>query len=390
MTPRFARPAAALLVAMATGAASAQVVPTTRPASLLEIAQHKEHDDAAKLSAALPGLPPAPLADVVQLGRDGDHLRVLTRLAPFDGQCRITIPELPGLCAVNVTLLRPPATQPAMPDLFNLEWSRFDQPGAVVTNITVGVLPANVQLVRYDEMFDHGDTQVQLTEQRNPSRRVGAEPGIRLQVTHQGGWGRPAGANVEVTAASFGALCRLHPAEVARYVEPILRDLHADAAVLPPDATLAYQVFATDVSVDPTTKARVAELVKRLDADDFRDRDAAGAALLQLGPVAAVAVGQVDPATLSPEQRSRAAAVLRHARPASADDARRLGTDVDFLLNCLLVPDPFVTRVALARLGAVAGHAVAFDATLAGQARRDAVWRLRGTLAVRTATTRSH
>ena len=90
-----------------------------------------------------------------------------------------------------------------------------------------------------------------------------------------GGGDDPPRPDVALTADSFADLARRHPAEVARYLEPVLRGLHADADALPPETALAYQVFAADVAVDPATADRVARLVARLDADDFHDRDAA-------------------------------------------------------------------------------------------------------------------
>ena len=341
-----------------------------------------------------PLLPPARLADVARLGRQGENLGVTTRLPPTDGQCRVPVTDLDGPCAVNVTALhrRWPVVpaEPSQPDAVLFEWFKYDRPGVTEESTTIQVLPINVQLSRVTETAGGGGGQILLIEQRHASAAnaaAGGDPGVRLEVMDAGDAAHPAPPTLRWTADTFAGLCRLHPGAVARYIEPILRDLHADADVLAPDTPLAYQVFAAEATVDEATAARVRQLVAQLDADDFRDRDDAGERLRAMGPIAAVALGRMDAAKLSPEQRARTAAVLRHFRPVTDADAQRLRGNVDFLLNCLNDTDPFVSRIALDRVRAVVGHDVPFDPRLTGRPRREAVWRLRCELAPRDATT---
>ncbi len=387
--PRRVPSAAWCAAALAASAAAAQTRPATRP-TLAEL-QAKAFADELKADAALPPVPSGPVADVARLRLDGPHLAVRTAVPATAGavHCRVTVTDLPGLCDVTHTALRrhgEPSTD-APPDVLLFDWSQFDQPGLVEVGTTVAVFPASTQLSRVTEAADGGVTQLQLTELRNPP--APGEAGVRLRFSGAAAAdGRPPAADVDVAADTFLALCRLHPAEVARYLEPVLRGLHADAAVLPADPTLAYQVFAAAVPPDPATDARVRQLVAKLDADDFTVRDAAGEQLRALGPIAAVAVARLDPARLSPEQQARTAALVRHARPVPDADAARLAGDADFLLNCLNDSDPFVVNQALAGLGRVTGHAVPFDPSLAGQPRRDAVWALRQRLTTAASTTR--
>ncbi len=375
------------LASSSLGTARAQTRPATAPSPTLAALQASERDELLK-SLPATALPLAPLADVADVGRDGDHLRVRTALAPTPGPCRIAVAGLPGYFTVMNTALHarggpPLAAGVHVPDGFLFEWYRFDLPGITDQATTVQVLPVNVQLVRVTETPDGGGSQVQLTEQRRtPSPDAvadgSAEPAVRLKVTYSAGRGdAPVPAQVECTAASFAALCRERPAEVARYLEPLLRDLHADAAALPVDLPLAYQVFAADVVVDPAVAEQVRTLVAGLDADEPHDRDTAGRQLDAMGPVAAAAVARIDPATLSPEQRARTAVLLRRARPLDAAAVARLAGDVDYLLDCLNADDPFVVGAALDRLRTVTGQDVPFDRSLTGPARRDAVWSLR-------------
>jgi hypothetical protein len=392
--PRLVAALAAVALGAMASVSAAQARPSTGPASTgpsptLAALQAAERDSILKDLANRPRLPPAPLADVAQLGRDGEHLTLLTRLTATAGQCRIDVTDLAGFCDVNHTALRRRGVAPVVPgaakvpDLFLFNWYQFDHPGDTVVATTLTVLPANLQVVRMTETPDGGETQLQLTELRNAtpaSLTAGGDPGVRLRFTDAGAAGLPPPPDVDCTADSFADLARLHPTEVARCLEPVLRDLHADMAVLPPDRPLAYQVFAPEVRVDERTAATVRRLVAQLDADDFRDRDAAGDQLRALGPIAAVAVGRMDDAALSPEQRARTAALLRHFRPVSDAAAAGLRENADFLLNCLRDPDPFVTHAALARLAVVVGQPVAFDGTLEGRPRWDAVWQLRESL----------
>jgi hypothetical protein len=360
----------------------------TGPSPTVAAMQAAERNKTADDMAKLPELPPAPIADVAQLRRDGDRLQIVTALAPAQGQWRIRVTDLDGLFSVNNNVVHrrgAPALAPlppggrAVPEFFLFEWFQFDQPGLTDVGTTLQTLPINVQLSRTTETPDGGGMQIQVIEQRYPGA-WGDGPPLKFTVSDQGGNGRPPAPDQAWSAESFGALCRLHPGPVARYLEPILRDLHADAAVLTPEPALAYQVFAADVAVDPAAEKKVKALVAQLDADDFHDRDAAGEQLRALGPVAAVVIGRMKVDDLSPEQRARTAAVLRHFRPVDGADADRLRGDADYLLTCLNDTDPFVVRSALGRLREVVGHGVSFDGSLTGQARRDAVWRLRGEL----------
>ena len=381
-----------VLAAATTGSAGGQTRPGrdpptsrpgTKPAMTLAELQRHEWDQKLQEVALDPTLPPAPLSAVADLRRDGDHLTVLTLQRPTPTLSRIVVDGLPGVCTLNDTLLphtgrpAPDPDRPTVADFLLFNWFRFDQPDAVLADTFIQVLPANIQVSRLTDAPDDGGTTVLLLERRNATPSPGGEPVVYLKVTDQGGPGRPPAADVSVAADSFGALVRTQPGPVARYLEPVLRDLHADAACLPADPPLEYQVFDADVAVDGPTADRVKQLVARLDADDFRDRDAAGDQLRAMGPIAAVAVGRLDPATFTPEQRARTAALLRQFRPVTDVDAVRLRTDVDFLFNCLNDADPFVTRAALAQLRSTTGHDVKVDDSLRGQARRDAVWQAR-------------
>ena len=386
---------ALLIATAAAGPASAQTRPATpapsaQPApSLLATLQQHERDVTVKSLSDYPLLAAAPLADVVRLGRDGDRLQITSRLTSTAGQCRVPVNDLAGPCSILITPIRHDGDPPAaMPDALLFVWYQFDRPGTVEAGTTVQVLPFNLQLSRTIETPDGGGSQFQLTIQRpaSPSSRAngGDTPEVSLKVTDGGG--RPAAPPVDVTATSFADLCRTQPAVVARHLEPILRDLHADAAVLTPDPVLAYQVLAADLPVPVATADGVDKLVARLDADDPHDRDGAEADLVRLGPIAGVALTKVDPARLSPEQRSRTAGVVRRLHPVPDVVATSLRDDVDCLLNCLWVDDPAVVNAALPRLRKAAGHDVAFDTHLQGAARREAVWHLRQALTTSPAT----
>lgn len=354
------------------GTAVVAAPPATRPVDPLDVSRAKERAGLIRQYLALPTLPDVRSADAFALDVDDGHVRLRTRLAPPAGTSRLHLTDLPG--DWTVTAGGPPAAapptvaEPYVPAALLLEQWQFDRPGAAVTDTTVERLPNGILLSRTSES-PAGDRHVAYLE-----RLIDGE-GPAVVLRGDGGPGSP--GQVVVTADRFVTLRRLHPAEVATYLEPILRDLHIDAPLLAADPVLAYQVFAADAPADPVMDGKVSALVTALDADDFRTRDAAGEKLAALGPAAGVVIARLDRDKLSPEQRGRVAAVLAAFRPVFDVDAERLATDRDFLLNCLLDTDPFVVTAARSRLRRSVGHDVRFDDALRGDARREAVWTLR-------------
>jgi len=378
------------------------------PPQSIESLQRAERLDMEKRAAEYPQVEPTTLKDAVIFRVDKNALMVYTKLPPTVSMSRVKVDGLPGLCVADVhgaPAAKP--SQPYTPTVFMFIRYDFSKPGAIAASLTVQVTPMNTQISQ-DIETPTGIRQVSLVQ--NFPGLGDTEPPVRLRVSIQdkgaGDAAAPAGAttapatqsatdttadasaplNIERTAPDFVTLRRKYPAEMARYVEPIFRELQAEAAVFGPDRKLAFQVFAPEAKSDPDVNARVKQIVARLDADDFREREAAAAELQALDDRAVTSLARLDRSGLSAEQNSRIDAFLSSYRPVSDDDAHRLRDDVNFLVDCLYDNDEFVVRSALGRLKQLTGRDVHFDASLHDDARRAAVNELRESLA--NATTR--
>lgn len=387
---------AVCLVATPCGATDEQVGPQS-----LQSLQRSEQQDMERRTAEYPQLAPIALRDALIFRMENNALAVFTRLPPTVSMSRVKVDGLPGLCVTDVHgAPSPEPSAPYSPTVLLFMYYDFSKPGSITAALTVQVTPMNMQ-VSQDIETPTGIQQVSLIQ--NFPGLGDSEPPVRLRVSiHDKPGGEavdpattapvtqpeaaiPAAENVEVSAAlniertapDFVTLRRRFPAEMARYVEPIFRELHADTVIFGADRKLALQVFASDAQPDPQLIARVKQIVTRLDSDDFREREAGAADLKRLDERAVTALTRLDRGALSPEQNSRIDSFLSACKPVSDDDARRLRDDVDFLIDCLHDEDDFIVRSALARWRELSGREIRFDNTLRGDARRAAVNALR-------------
>jgi hypothetical protein len=369
----------------------------------LESLQRAERLDMEKRAAEYPQVDPTTLKDALVFRVEHNALTVYTKLPPTVSMSRVKVDGLPGLCVADVHgAPAPKPSEPYTPTVFMFIRYDFTKPGAIAASLTVQVTPMNTQ-VSQDIETPTGIRQVSLVQ--NFPGLGDSEPPVRLRISIQDKGAGDAAAgpttqsaqstdaatgdkplNIECTAPDFVTLRRKYPTEMAKYVEPIFRELQADAAVFGPDRKLAFQVFSPEAKMDPDVSARVKQIVARLDADDFHEREAAAAELQQLDDRAVTSLARLDRSGLSPEQNSRIDSFLSSYKPVSEDDARRLRDDVNFLVDCLYDSDDFVVHSALNRLRQLTGRDIHFEPTLRDDARRAAVNRLRETLA--NATTR--
>lgn len=338
---------------------------------------HPDRESLEQQSASYPELPANNLAAVISLRVDKGRLAVFTTLPPTVGPARLPIKDLPGLCRVNIHMPQGRKTAASYtPEIFSFEHFDFSQPGTT-TATTVQVTGWNLQ-VSQDTESPTDMKQISLVQ--TPPDISDGNVGIRLRVTVQSNNGDPPAVNIERTAADFLSLRRQYPTDTAKYLEPIFRDLHAEGAVFGPDRKLAWEVFATDAVVDPKVNAAVKKIVSRLDADDFRDREAATTDLRKLGQPAAVCLSRLNRAGLSPEVNSRIDAFLSSYRPLPDVEVQRLRGDVNFLIDCLYDNDDFIVQSALSHLRQVTGRPIQFNSTLRGEPRRAAIDHLRESL----------
>jgi hypothetical protein len=126
--------------------------------------------------------------------------------------------------------------------------------------------------------------------------------------------------------------------------------------------------------------ARVQSLLKKLDAENFQDREAASKALAALDQPAALALRRMDRAGWSEEQVGRVDAFLAKYKPTNDVDAKRLRRDRDFLLDCLFSDDAQIRQLAFNELQQVVGRPIEFNLTAPPQQRLESIQRLRASI----------
>ncbi len=258
---------------------------------------------------------------------------------------------------------------------FQLIDQQFPPDGIVVLTM-VFAIPNHLQISR-DE--DRGDerSNVQLIQSGQDAANGEDHVKLYINVTRRNG---QTIENQKLSAANILELRRKYPLELARYVEPIFRDLHQEAVLGEVDSKLAWQVFAPLYHPDAALEARVGSLVRQLDADDFAGREAASRQLQRLCPPAAVVLMRMDRTGMSDEEQTRIDAVIAPYKPLSDVEATKLCTNKFFLSDCLYCDDIQIRRWALGQLQQTLGHAVAFDVNASHAARVQAVGDLRQSL----------
>lgn len=355
-------------------------------------------------AAEYPQIEPIALRDALVFRMENSALAVFTRLPPTVAMSRVKVDGLPGLCVADVHgAPAPKPSEPYTPTVLMFVHYDFSKPGAIAAALTVQVTPMNMQ-VSQDIETPNGIRQVSLVQ--NFPGPGDSEPPVRLRVSIQdkgadGPSTAPAGTqpntplaengeviplSIERTAPDFLTLRRSYPIEMARYLQPIFRELQADAAIFSPGRKLAFQVFGPQASADPQMTERVKQIIARLDSDDFHEREAAATDLQKLDEAAVTSLSRLDRGGLSPEQNTRIDSFLASYKPVTDEEAKRLREDVNFLADCLYENDDFVVRSALARLRAIVAQEIPFDNGLRDDARRNAVNQLRRKLT--SATTR--
>jgi hypothetical protein len=182
--------------------------------------------------------------------------------------------------------------------------------------------------------------------------------------------------NSHVMEQDFLTLRRNHPAEVDRWLRPLLREMHQEAAFAP-EPGAAWQILADDWPVDGKFGGQVQAKVRALDDENFHVRRKAADDLHKLGRDAALAIWKMDRRGLTPEQNLRLDEVVARFKPLTDAEAARLGADPHFLLDCLYSDDVTVRKLALKRLKKVSGQNVDFDPEAPDDTRIPAVTALR-------------
>lgn len=193
--------------------------------------------------------------------------------------------------------------------------------------------------------------------------------------------------NEAISAPTLPALRREHPREFEEYLRPLFREFHQDQAVFGVEGQVAWQVMADVWQSPPDLSERIAPLIAQLDAVEYSERARAQAALRKMGEPAALYLASADRRSWSAEQRARTDKLLAEFFPLSMQQAKTLGMDVNFLLDCLDSDDADLRAATLKHLNRALGREVQLNLDKPPAERFAAIAQLRKQLSA-PATTR--
>ncbi len=144
-------------------------------------------------------------------------------------------------------------------------------------------------------------------------------------------------------SASFGGLMADH-ADARLPLRRLFSVMGVPEVPALASAPLALDLAADDVVIEAKRLEEIDQLIKRLDAEEYSDRQAASDALDAMGIDARIRLLQIDPVELSPEQQSRADALLSETPRGNAEEISRLRGRGDVVIDLLYHPDVRVRR----------------------------------------------
>lgn len=241
-------------------------------------------------------------------------------------------------------------------------------PGTIDVYTEIYSNPDSVNISQEAELPNDGIRSVQLVQAAAEGPRAVA---LYIQTLLSDG----SSLRRSCSGASLAELCQTNPAVIDRYVRPIFRMLRQEQVVFEVDARTAYQVLRDLWHTDPATAAAADSAVAGLGADSYTDRETAMRRLQSLGEPAALYLMDAPWAGRGDEQAMRVQTFLAPYCPLSDEEAVKLESDPDFLLDCQFSSDAAIRRMALAQLGRVTGKKI--DPLPTGPAMESAVTKLR-------------
>jgi hypothetical protein len=185
-------------------------------------------------------------------------------------------------------------------------------------------------------------------------------------------WGEmhPSKLVLALHASSLEKFVKENPREVEQYIRPMFDELQLDYLLISTEVEL-YQVLPE--AIDPEINRNIHPLLTKLDSDSPDERRKAEADLYAMGPMAAVELTRLDPATLSPEQQTRIAAIGHSIHLLSREEIASRRHDPAFLAQGLVNEDRRLRVAALAVLQEVLGRNIEFNIDADITARNNAM-----------------
>ena len=330
--------------------------PVTRPSS--------------RPAAARPATLPVMAADtLIRYGLDNGFLIIQTTLPPTTSPIRCQVPNLPGELSLTI---RHPRPQPTWytPNALQLLYKEQNVLGQT-TQIFLGTSGGQLTLSRGVEIGEFGEDAQYL---QSP---LGILSGTPVRLYLQGMTPGGQAYKKDFTAESFIAFIRQYPRETTQYLRPIIEAFAPQPQLFQVDDKLGCFVFPEAYQPDLDVRQQILQLVQKLDADDFRQREEATAQLQKMGAPALVILQNLDRKQLTAEQSSRLDTVLSQIKPPYACNPTLLRSENGFLLDCLLSANPLLRKAALHQLQQNTGRQIQFPETPDLQLQTQAVYQLR-------------
>ncbi|MEM6315466.1 MAG: hypothetical protein AAF743_15370 [Planctomycetota bacterium] len=268
-----------------------------------------------------------------------DLLRVEVLLEEAVPMSAVPVSDFPGLCTI---FIRNPGFDAT------LRHQTTDADGRSYQTTEVSYHGDRLSIARGYESIEFTGS-VQLLQNLNPNFPSDAPVTLRIDIdpTDTDDTEAVEPLNLYLTASSFTDLRKRFPDEVDEHLMPLLTDLAPGFGPYPPGS--ARQVLMAELDVDPATRAKVSDLMPKLDDESFRVRHAARQALLDVGPDAATVALELLP-DASPEQSAALSDLIRAYGVLDDSEAEALRDDVAFLVHALSDDAANVRRAARDRI----------------------------------------
>jgi hypothetical protein len=323
------------------------------------------------IDAEVGGLPrrdePLRKRQILDVATANGMLVVRSTLQRTEGMTLLNVPDWPGATTVMVSG-DDPQTQ-----LVHLINRRLDLPGTTVayTHVTTGLTGL---IIARDAEGLTGTSSVQYVQGVEQPGQV--DPPARLLVRVDQNDGSP-GAELDLREDTFEQLRTKHPAEVEKYLQPILVDLGLGLGLSGVDEAAAWQVLSRGLPDDPAVAKQVDTLLPRLAGGGFKARQEAREQLLALGRPGALVLARRDRSQFNPEQADAVTALLAENLPLPKEKADAAWNDPGFMIESIAVAPPSLRPAALKRLSELAGRPIQLDLSSDPKALEPELLRLR-------------
>lgn len=327
------------------------------------------------------------IEQVLTLNVEGDMVDARTSLNAMGGDAQLMIPGWQSILRMTFYTQRNRETNERFFMLMDRDLTDIRK-GIVYTTVVAN--NGRVFITRDSESRDNGLTSVQyIQDPPSMEGEMREDPPARLYVNRTNPIpGQPMIAFI-LKAPDFATLRRQHRGILDQFLRPILRDLHQEAALFAISRNEGWQVLGQDSTPGPVAMERINAIIPRLGNENFRERERAAEEIRQLGPLASIALKNIDRGNLTLQQSSAIQALTEEWSLLPADEAQRLLNDKSFMIDVLYTEDADLRQRALDRLRVLTGNPVSLDPSPDAKSRAAAVAKLREQLTPTTQPTTS-